>query len=197
MDFICFTDNPQLEFQSGNWQIRQIPSELTGLTKVKQQRVIKVCPSKYLKEYDASLWIDGNVTIMSDIWKFVSGYNLQEIPIWTKKHPSRRCIYDEANAVLRLKKDSRQAVGPQMTKYHVENFPRNFGLHETSVILRRHCMEEEIFGNRWAKEILDHSHRDQLSFDYCRWKLNQKVGLLKIGNLTKDHNFRWRKHGTR
>jgi hypothetical protein len=184
-----------LEFQSGNWQIRKIPDELQGLSKVKQQRVLKACPAKYLNEYDATLWVDGNLTIMSDMFGFVSKYDLSATPIWTKKHPSRRCIYDEANAVIRLKKDIRQTVGPQMTKYHTENFPKDFGLHETSVILRRRCRETEIFGNLWAKEILDHSHRDQLSFDYCRWKLNQKVGLLKIGNLTKDPNFRWRKHG--
>lgn len=77
VDFICFTDNPQLEFQSGNWNIRNMPDELTYLSKIKQQRVVKVCPHKYLSEYETTLWIDGNITVMSDVWKFVSKYNLE------------------------------------------------------------------------------------------------------------------------
>ena len=44
---------------------------------------------------------------MSDMMGFISKYDLSATPIWTKKHPSRRCIYDEAYAVIRLKKDLR------------------------------------------------------------------------------------------
>lgn len=36
VDFVCFTDNPHLQFSSGNWNIRPIPSELGNLPKVKQ-----------------------------------------------------------------------------------------------------------------------------------------------------------------
>lgn len=51
-------------------------------------------------------------------------------------------------------------------------------------------------GNMWAKEIMDGSHRDQLSFDYCAWKTGIDVGPLKVGNLLKDRNFRMRRHGS-
>lgn len=196
IDFICFTDNQELEYCSGNWNIRSIPNELNYLSKVKQQRIIKACPNRYLQDYDVSLWIDGNISIVSDIYKFLKKYNIEKIPFFTKKHPCRNCIYEEAKKVLQMKKDFPQNVNPQIERYRKEGFPENFGLHETGVILRRHrevCVH--VFGNMWAKEIMTFSHRDQLSFDYCRWKTEIQIGHLQIGNLTKDSNFRWRTHG--
>lgn len=196
VDFVCFTDNPQLQFSSGNWNIRPIPSELRNLPKVKQQRVLKACPHKYLPEYDISIWVDGNLTILCDVMKFIQGYDMSKIKLYTRKHPARTCIYKEAQAVVKFHKDIPANIKPQVDKYKGEGFPVNFGLHETCVILREHNNREvQLFDNMWASQILKYSHRDQMSFDYCRWKCNLTVGHLKIGQLTKDNNFRWRPHG--
>ena len=100
MDFVCFTDDPTLEFRSGNWDIRPVPDELAWLSKVKQQRVVKARPHRYLPEYDATLWVDGNISVLSDVAKFVGGYDLEKVPLWTRRHPSRKCIYAEAKAGL-------------------------------------------------------------------------------------------------
>lgn len=112
MDFICFTDNQSLKYQSGNWNIRQIPFELKRLSWVKQQRVVKICPHRYLSDYDVSLWIDGNISIMSDVMKFISQYNLETKHIYTRKHPSRNCIYEEEKKILQLKKDFSTNTNP-------------------------------------------------------------------------------------
>ena len=142
------------------------------------------------------MWIDGNIEIISGVFGFITRYDLSNTTIYTKVHPSRDCIYKEADTVVKMKKDMLSNVKPQISRYRAEGFPNGFGLHETSVILRRHGDQRcQIFGNRWAKEIMDGSHRDQLSFDYCRWKLGMNVGRLQIGNLLKDKNFRWRPHG--
>ena len=128
---------------------------------------------------------------------FIKGHDLGKIPIWVKVHPGRKCIYDEAKTVLRMKKDTKEHVLPQIERYRTESFPEKFGLHETGIVLRRH-MDEGVMrlGNMWAKEIMDGSHRDQLSFDYCVWKTGIDVGPLKVGNLLKDRNFRMRRHGS-
>ena len=195
VDFICFTDDPMLQYTCRNWSVRPIPAELAHLSKVKQQRVVKACPHRYLGEYDATLWVDGNIDVNCDVVKFAKGYDLTNAPVWTRKHPARDCIYEEAKAVLRLKKDVRANVDPQMEKYRNESFPKKFGLFETCIILRVNSPETQVFGNMWAREIMEGSHRDQLSFDYCRWKTGTEVGALKVGSLLKDENFRWRRHG--
>ena len=58
-DYICFTDN--MRMKGGAWKLRPIPEELKHLSNVKKQRVIKICPHRYLKEYDISIWVDGNI----------------------------------------------------------------------------------------------------------------------------------------
>lgn len=172
-----------------------MPRELSGLPLVKRQRVVKACPQRYLPQCDISLWVDGNISILCDIAEFISKYDLRRTWIYAKGHPLRKCVFAEANAVLNLKKDAKGIVNSQMNRYRGEGYPSNSGLHETGILLRRSCQENLLFGNSWAKEIMDGSHRDQLSFDYCKWKLKQKIGLLRIENLMKDKNFRWRRHG--
>ena len=196
VDFICYTDNQALKYRSGNWDIRLIPPELRRLQPVKQQRIVKACPHRYLLEYDVSMWIDGNISIISDVMEFISRYNLDRIHIFTRRHPFRNCIYEEEKKVLQLKKDFPSITNRQIERYRRDGFPKSFGLHETGIMLRRHNeTDAKTFGNMWAKEIMDGSHRDQLSFDYCRWKLGISIGQLATDKLTEDRTFRWREHG--
>ena len=37
-----------------------MPQELDGLSNVKKQRMVKICPHKWLREYDFSVWVDGS-----------------------------------------------------------------------------------------------------------------------------------------
>ena len=82
-----------------------IPDELNGLSQVKQQRVVKICPHRYLKEYDISIWVDGNLEIVGDVRKLVDEYDLDKADLYVRVHPQRNCIYDEAEAVIHYKKD--------------------------------------------------------------------------------------------
>ncbi|MBP5784376.1 MAG: DUF616 domain-containing protein [Methanobrevibacter sp.] len=59
MDYICFND--KFKDQNGAWKIVPIPDDLKYLSNVKKQRVLKICPHRYLNEYDVSIWVDGNI----------------------------------------------------------------------------------------------------------------------------------------
>ena len=118
IDYICFTDNAALT--SKFWKIKQIPSELNNLSDVKKQRLIKILPHKYLSEYDTSLWIDSNITIVGDIKDFFNKYDLSQKFLYTNKHPGRDCLYREQLAVIRLKKDTYENTNPQIERYSEE-----------------------------------------------------------------------------
>lgn len=107
IDFIFFTDYYTFNSNSNQWIIRPIPDELNFLSNVKKQRVIKICSSKYLKNYDLTLWIDGNLDIIGNINDFINEYSNKDIKIWSRNHPSRNCLYDEEKIVLKSKKDSK------------------------------------------------------------------------------------------
>ena len=196
IDFICFTDNPTLIYNDNGWIIKPIPQDLQIFSKVKQQRLLKILPHKYLNNYDISIWVDGNIQVRCDIEKYLLNINFDKYCFYTRKHPSRNCIYEEGNSVIRYRKDSVKSVDSQLSGYKKEGFPKNFGLVETAIIIRKHndkkCM---ILDNMWAKELINKSHRDQLSFDYVRWKTGIEIGYFKLNKLNEDNNFRWRKHG--
>lgn len=167
-DYVCFTDQP---FYSEVWQIRPIPEELNGLSQVKRQRIVKICPHRYLPEYDLSIWVDGNIIIKGDMEDLIGRLRWNKSPITIPQHPIRRCIYDEANACIQLGKDSPENVLKQVKEYKEEGFPANYGMVQSAVIFRKHndpnCIK---LMEVWANELQFKSHRDQLSFNYAVWK---------------------------
>ena len=196
IDFICFTDNPSLLFNDNGWTIKPIPQDLLGLSKIKQQRLVKILPHRYLKGYDLSLWVDGNIEIRCDVDDFLKSLDFEKFHFYTRKHPSRDCIYEEARSILGFGKDSPQIVNPQIEEYRKEGYPEHFGLAETCIIARKHNeVDCQILDNKWASELTGKSHRDQLSFDYSRWKTETEVGYFTLRRLNKDDKFRWRRHG--
>lgn len=179
IDFICFSDNLNIAKSNSNWSIRQIPSELTGLSPVKTQRIIKICPHKWFPDYDISIWVDGNIKIIGDLQNFVNEYDFDKTPLYTRIHPCRNCIYDEADACMELGKDHYATIMAQIAEYKLEGYPQHIGMAETNILLRKHNdLKCKLFDNAWATELLLKSHRDQLSFNYICWKQKFLPGYL-------------------
>lgn len=189
-DYICFTDNKTLK--SDVWQIKPLPKETEGLSQVKKQRFVKINPHLLLKEYDISIWVDGNVTLKGNLNEFVSETLKDRISVYVPKHPQRNCIYREAKAVLAMKKDKPEIVNKQLERYKKEGFPSSFGLLQSNIMLRRHNNPECIkLMETWWKELKSGSHRDQLSFNYALWK-DSDVKVEYIDKLIyKSRWFHW------
>lgn len=177
IDYICFTDNSAIT--SNIWQIKPIPKELSYLSNVKKQRIVKLCPHRYLKEYDISIWVDGNIEIQGDLIAFINQYDLEKYPLYVRVHPKRNCIYDEAKECILMFKDTKENIAKQIETYKQEGYPKHIGMVETGILLRKHNTSKcQILCNMWASELLKHSHRDQLSFNYACWKMHFIVGIL-------------------
>lgn len=193
IDFICFSDRPAC---APVWQFRQIPEDLRYLSLVKQQRVVKICPHRYLREYDTSIWVDGNISIIGDLSKFIRQYNLDRTPFYTRIHPSRHCIYAEAQACIDLGKASAEEVSSQMARYQAEGYPKDLGMVESNIMLRRHNDSDcVLLDNLWATELIKGSHRDQLSFNYACWKRHFAPGYLTSEFSINNQFFRISCHG--
>ena len=190
-DYVCFTDNSGQT--SSFWELRPIPDELSGLSSVKQQRLIKICPHRYLPEYDESLWIDGSIDVISNPNTFIDKYcSDKDKSVFIRKHPSRNCIYSEGLACLKLKKDTSGNINPQLERYKKEGFPKSFGLVESNIVYRKHndpyCIK---LMDMWAIELLNGSHRDQLSFNYALWKVGNNGFKYLASNLIRGGCFKW------
>ena len=178
---IAFVDNPGLYTGTGcpGWQIEPMggPPCTDPLMQAKRCKVLahEVLPPGT----EFSLWVDGSMEFSAGLHpgKLAQEY-LQDADLALFRHPSRDCLYDEAHKCNVGRMDDPSVMARQMNKYRAEGYPRNNGLAECSVILRRHTPAVASLNELWWKEIINGSRRDQLSFGYACWKLGIKYNLL-------------------
>lgn len=155
------------------------------------------CLTPDFEEYDFSIWIDGNTSLKVTPEKLIE--ELGDADILVYKH-WRDCTYDEALAEIGLTQtqDEIDDILSQMQRYRAEGFPTHFGLAATTYVIRRHNKEVEKFNNYWWAEICRGSKQDQLSFNYCAWKLGIKIKYFKESHFDihkNNSNFNYVNHG--
>jgi len=184
IEYICFTDQT---IESKTWKIKPIPDFLKSFEPAKIARCMKILPHLFLQEYNISLWVDGSIQILGEIKSFIDENlkNYFAIP----KHPDRVCVYEEADAIIKLNKDSDKIVEKQIAQYKNKKYPQNNGMVQSGIIIRKHndkrCI---IIGELWWKEVRTYSKRDQLSFNYSIWKKNVIINILNP-NIIVGKNF--------
>lgn len=165
-NYICFTDNPNLN--SDTWTIVNISDreDLKGLDPIRKARYIKTMFHKFIKE-EYSIWADASMQINCNLDEFWSSFYCGQFSIM--QHPERNCIYKEMVACLRLKKDDRKTMTTQMDKYWKLGFQMDMGLVASGLILRKRNKSTMQLCEDWFEEIRKHSTRDQLSFNFVTW----------------------------
>jgi hypothetical protein len=173
-EFICFTDQKHLT--SDIWEIRYI--EECDLTPNMMNRKYKILPNLFLNEYEWSLYVDANISIIGNPFDLATKY-LTKYDITVPKHFARNCVYDEARECVILGKTKYDETKKQMDKYKNEGFPKNFGLGENGIIFRKHNSDNIIkLMNDWWEELNTQTKRDQLSLAYVLWKNGQKFSFM-------------------
>lgn len=193
-DYVCFCDRPSL----GTSVWRRQPFDRYFSDPTRTARRVKLLPHLYFRDYEISIWIDGNITIVGDIVQLVNRC-LADAPIAMYAHPEgRTCIYKEGDACLQQKKDDPAVIHAQLEHYKNQGYPQEAGLYASYIIFRRHgdplvirTMED------WWRELLAFSRRDQLSFNYVADKNHIKVATIQ-GNIWTENNphFRYNAHST-
>lgn len=183
-DWKCFSEQNSLPIYEDN---------------MRNAKRYKILPHRFLKEYEISIYIDGNYIIKRDVNELVDKY-LNGVNAVFHNHDSqpaydkRNCIYDEARTILMFGeknmkitpergmknyKDNPEIIVNQMKRYVNDNYPEQNGLITGGVILRRHNEKDCIkVMEDWWKEIRYGSKRDQLSFNYVAWKNKFKFNYM-------------------
>lgn len=180
-DYIFFTDNENLikKKKFSMWEIRRI-HEVEGLNNHYLNRWHKLFPNKLFPDYNISVYIDGNIRIMSetffqDIQKKIN----KNAKFSSTYHPERNCLYDEAIRCIKKGLDEKEIIEKQIKDYRNEGFPSKFGMHEANILLRKHNDSQIIkLMQHWWNEVNNKAKRDQLSLTYCLWKMNFKLEYL-------------------
>jgi hypothetical protein len=114
-----------------------------------------------------------------------------DAPLWMFVHPSRHCIYGEAEAVKEAHLDDPTLVDMQMTHYRNLGYPKNNGLNATAVMVRRHHDPNLVTAmNDWHDQVLRFSKRDQLSFNVIRHFHHLAIKVFD-GTPTENELIEW------
>lgn len=177
--FVLFSDSIT---ESIGWDVRPIPSELKDKYDNSEiNRYIKMHPASYFNT-DYSLYVDGNVQLVAGIASFLDK-DTCKTGIWMFNHPTRNCLFQEADACLIIKKGNSIGISKQIARYTEEGMPRNYGLKEATVILTdlKNNTAAMLLDQWWNEFYNSSGKRDQLALPYILWKNGMSV--TEIGNL--------------
>ncbi|MCR5164823.1 MAG: DUF616 domain-containing protein [Thermoguttaceae bacterium] len=188
-DYVCFTDDENLIAGKtfGIWEIR--PLQFTQCDKIRNARRHKILPHELFPEYDESLWIDGNVNLVTPF--IFEEIRRRKTDLLLPKHFSRDCLYAEFEAVMGFKIIDPELGKKQMEAYRAAGFPEHYGLHETNLVYRRHNEPEiQKIMAEWMFWIENYTQRDQLSLSFALWKNHRTVASSSFPNArTDEKNF--------
>lgn len=184
-DFVCFTDQKHL--QSDIWDIRII--EDIDLPLNMMNRRYKILPHLFLKDYEYSLYIDSNITLLNNPFNLFEKY-LKDNIIAVPNHGRRFCIYEEAKKCIEMGKVDEIVANSQMAYYEADGYPKLNGLAEMNIIFRQHNNYKIIkLMEDWWEQLNKFSKRDQLSFCYVAWKNNINYKLIDESSRRKNKYF--------
>ncbi len=193
-DYFVFTDI-DFDDSASAWQKREIPDSLQGLSDIEKNRYLKMHPQELFDEYKYSIYVDGNVQVVTDLTEYVN--KIGPTGMGTHLHPVRDCVYEEMQEVVRLGKEENGNIERHEAYMKRTGMPRHYGLLECNVIAREHhnrtcikLMEE------WWQEFEMYSKRDQISLPHVLYKNGikvQEVGILG-DNVRTNPSFRIFRH---
>ena len=197
-DYFMITDQKFKKQSKINWTIlnfRPKKRYKSIMSRIKKQRFYKTHPHLFFKNYDLSIYVDATYAIKGNLDEFLLRILSPNKSIYLLEHPFRNTINNEYEAVVKHKKEKRQNINIIKNIYNKEKFPDNNGLAETCIIIRKHndlnCVN---FMDQWFHQIEQHSHRDQLSFNYILWKSKYNIVKYIPKVFTKSYFQQYQKH---
>lgn len=166
----------------------EIIPDFSNMSNVLKNRYCKMMPHIIFKDYRYSIYIDGNVKVITDLTEFIN------IPmtegILFHRHKARKCIYDEIEACKILKKAPESALDEFYEFLKGENFPREYGMVECNVIVRDHSNNKqvELMEEWWSYFNRFSVKRDQLSMAFLLWKHGISVDKVDKLGINVEEN---------
>ena len=195
-DYFVITDH-NIKTEGTCWKIKLIDDYRidNSYSNTKKARYVKTHPEVFFPNYKYSIFLDGNIQIISDLVPLVK--QLGKGSFATHLHPSNDCIYQEGKDIIALGKSKPEEVNRQLNTYRQNSFPAHFGLCETNVLVREHNRDDCLaIDSAWWNELNQFTLRDQLSLTYVVWKIEKKFSWIRLlgNNPRKNPRLRYLAH---
>jgi hypothetical protein len=156
VDWVCVTDKPREDDHGWRIVVEPRPGQHPNVAAKRP----KMLPWEYTDAF-WSIWIDASFLVRSphlakEVIEFAR-------PIAQFRHPSRDCVYTEADVSIGMAKYASQPIAAQMQACRATGHPMHWGLWATGVIARQHCPAVRELGQSWLRTCQEWSFQDQLS----------------------------------
>lgn len=189
--FYCFTDQVDHSLKSKGWILLPLSSPKSISKPNLINRYHKFFPHIVLPETDYSLYIDGNIRVISDITPLLKEFINSTATLGLCKHPHRNTIREEIDACINRNKISDPELLYKEYDYYLsQGFEDIIGLTENNVILRKHNDEMKRVMEDWWGQLNNYSQRDQISLPYVRWKIGVKTKVFNF-NARLENPYFW------
>jgi hypothetical protein len=174
LDYFCFTEDPSIVVAP--WEFKRI--EFPSLNAKDQNRYIKMHPHRVLPEYDMTLYIDGSIQIVGDVYEMITSTISLGGDVFLYDHFERNCVYREAAVCAKYAHDWIWIIARQMRRYCNDGYPVSNGLYEANVMLRKNINSVSKVMEYWWVEYSQGVRRDQISLPYVCWKLGFTITTM-------------------
>jgi len=180
------------DYEKKREDIKVFSEEESFKRDVMNAKIYKVLSHKYVTS-PYSIWLDGNISLAVDQSFLVELLGDYDIALFS--HPHRTSVYQEhKEAIKRLPEELKPLMDRQIKDYRSEGLPEN-NLCECGVLIRKESPIVEEFNNRWWAEICKYQHRDQISFPYVWWKMQDRIKIKVLeGNVRSHKYFKYEEH---
>ena len=201
LNWVCFTDNPNLECEPGakeQWEIKVIPT-YKHLHPRMQAKYFRTHPYNYI-DSDTVVYVDWSCRFLrSDSIRHLTWEMLDKSDILTAQHPDRNCVADEANFCFNIPKYRWLPMSEQVRHYFSRWYPKQYWLTWTWILITKKSNEKiRSFLRDWRVENLVRWYQDQLSFDPLVWKrwvkrqwLQENLWDNQYFNFSNPHKTQW------
>lgn len=181
VDYFIFTDSETYDSNLG-WKNREIPNHIKEYSNVVINRYLKMHPHILFPDYKYSVYVDGNVSIYTDVTEFINKISDHGCGIAIHTHDVRDCVYDEIAATYAGRRENPERL-KMHEKYLVnEKMPAHYGLLQCNVIARTHNNDKcKLIMEEWWEEYMKYSKRDQISLPHVLFK--NGVSINEVGTL--------------
>lgn len=185
---VLFTDQDILP---AGWTIERVSPNLTDDNLNSRFYFCNSC--EVMAGYDITIEHGADVQLQMAPEEIVERFLPDDHDIACFAHPHRTNVYEEGRLCGHWRKDNKDVIRQQMERYRREGFRGN-GLSTCILLIRRNNERVRGFEQMWWQEVKSGSRRNQLSFDYCRWKLGLDVARIPGSPYKRGDIMKVQKH---
>jgi hypothetical protein len=198
-EHILITDESPEYIENSNWNIKNVYEILDKKTIHKAEtprkiaREIKLNLPFLFSDYNILVWCACFLEIRSNLDDIAKNY-FGNNDIIIRKHLTRNCVWQESEAIKRLKLADFDTLDRQLAYYEEKDFPIEYGLSACNFIMIRNTEITKEFFKKWHDIWSRFSRRDQMSFPFVRFLFENDINIKRTEHnqfniIEYMHNF--------